>query len=244
MKLDDIVDAIGDIKPEYIKEAEFEREKEIRFAWGRLSGWRLVSFAAACFVLLAGGVMTLRHFDSASGITEDGAMAGSAAESAAENLIAVNEISDITTVIFDVPKPDHIVFVNAAELEDYFKIRLFPAGLPEGITYTGGEERIYPLAYNKEEQMIADNNCLEFSDKTGERCFKVSGRTVLAGEIVELEHDRLEKSYIGGTEVVIGHTEKTESYIAMYEKNEVHVTVQAENLTEDELIFVLEGLLE
>lgn len=183
---------------------------------------------------------------------------GAGQEAVGETQIRVNEVETLSGTIYDVAEPDHVEWLSAAELGQYYGTTVVPERLPAGlVSVEGGAEgsgtsaesgaACYAVAYDAQGRVVNDNNTLTFSDWDGVRSLKISVRTVeQAGEVIAFVDSGLEISLVNGREVTIGHysgRDGEDCFLALSQVGGVRFTVRSVNLTEAELAEVLSGLL-
>lgn len=281
MRVEQIMDALSGIDPEYIREAEQWTPVKKRRLPSRLS-------VAACLILVMAGsfialssVKTDRNnagaagapelnsgsdTDSAESILSEGSQAfgpgslekAAQPENAAEEKEAVpemetrasiifNEVSGITSASYNTAEAEQLAYVNASELEEYFNVTIFPAWLPDGLSMQE-PARGYSIAYGSSRSVLNDNNMLVYRDASGTRELCVSVRTVEAGEVLSFAETGLKSTVIDGTELTAGHykadQQQEDCYLAVFRKENVDFTIQAKNLTRDEVENVLYSMLD
>ena len=105
---------------------------------------------------------------------------------------------------------------------------------------TTAERSIY---YNKDHQVVDDNNTFLYESEDGNRSLEIGVRTMESGIITEFEDDDLKTSEINNREVTIARlAAEDECYLAIFTKEGVTFTIQTKNLTEEELLMVLREL--
>ena len=105
---------------------------------------------------------------------------------------------------------------------------------------TTAERSIY---YNKDHQVVDDNNTFLYESEDGNRSLEIGVRTMESGIITEFEDDDLKTSVINNREVTIARlAAEDECYLAIFTKEGVTFTIQTKNLTEEELLMVLREL--
>ena len=105
---------------------------------------------------------------------------------------------------------------------------------------TTAERSIY---YNKDHQVVDDNNTFLYESEDGNRSLEIGVRTTESGIITEFEDDDLKTSEINNREVTIARlAAEDECYLAIFTKEGVTFTIQTKNLTEEELLMVLREL--
>ena len=240
MKNTDWIDAIGKIDPAYVKEAEqwnkaAQKKRNLR---------HFTAMAACVCILLAGAVVSFDLWvqNKDTGAETESAVAEGMNEgaSAPNEQITINEVSELTTIAIDVGNGQE-ERMSAEELEQYYGVTVFPKNLPENLVayaeahdtdtayvqssiqpldgekeknQTTAERSIY---YNKDHQVVDDNNTFLYESEDGNRSLEIGVRTMESGIITEFEDDDLKTSEINNREVT-------------------------KNLTEEELLMVLREL--
>lgn len=184
----------------------------------------------------------------------------------ANERITINEVSELTTIAIDVGNGQE-ERMSAEELEQYYGVTVFPKNLPENLVayaeehdtdtayvqssiqpldgekeknQTTAERSIY---YNKDHQVVDDNNTFLYESEDGNRSLEIGVRTMESGIITEFEDDDLKTSVINNREVTIARlAAEDECYLAIFTKEGVTFTIQTKNLTEEELLMVLREL--
>lgn len=184
----------------------------------------------------------------------------------ANEQIMINEVSELTTIAIDVGNGQE-ERMSAEELEQYYGVTVFPKNLPENLVayaeehdtdtayvqssiqpldgekeknQTTAERSIY---YNKDHQVVDDNNTFLYESEDGNRSLEIGVRTMESGIITEFEDDDLKTSVINNREVTIARlAAEDECYLAIFTKEGVTFTIQTKNLTEEELLMVLREL--
>ena len=184
----------------------------------------------------------------------------------ANEQITINEVSELTTVAIDVGYGQE-ERMSAEELEQYYGVTVFPKNLPESLVayaeehdtdtayvqssiqpldeekeknQTTAERSIY---YNKDHQVVDDNNTFLYESEDGNRSLEIGVRTTESGIITEFEDDDLKTSVINNREVTIARlAAEDECYLAIFTKEGVTFTIRTKNLTEEELLMVLREL--
>ena len=184
----------------------------------------------------------------------------------ANEQITINEVSELNTVAIDVGYGQE-ERMSAEELEQYYGVTVFPKNLPESLVayaeehdtdtayaentmqslsgqkeedQTSAERSIY---YNKDHQVVDDNNTFLYESEDGNRSLEIGVRTMESGIITEFEDDDLKTSVINNREVTIARlAAEDECYLAIFTKEGVTFTIQTKNLTEEELLMVLREL--
>lgn len=184
----------------------------------------------------------------------------------ANEQITINEVSELTTIAIDVGNGQE-ERMSAEELEQYYGVTVFPKNLPESLVayaeehdtdtayvqssiqpldgekeknQTTAERSIY---YNKDHQVVDDNNTFLYESEDGNRSLEIGVRTMESGIITEFEDDDLKTSVINNREVTIARlAAEDECYLAIFTKKGVTFTIQTKNLTEEELLMVLREL--
>ena len=184
----------------------------------------------------------------------------------ANEQITINEVSELTTIAIDVGNGQE-ERMSAEELEQYYGVTVFPKNLPESLVayaeehdtdtayvqssiqpldgekeknQTTAERSIY---YNKDHQVVDDNNTFLYESEDGNRSLEIGVRTTESGIITEFEDDDLKTSVINNREVTIARlAAEDECYLAIFTKEGVTFTIQMKNLTEEELLMVLREL--
>lgn len=184
----------------------------------------------------------------------------------ANEQIMINEVSELTTIAIDVGNGQE-ERMSAEELEQYYGVTVFPKNLPENLVayaeehdtdtayvqssiqpldgekeknQTTAERSIY---YNKDHQVVDDNNTFLYESEDGNRSLEIGVRTMESGIITEFEDDDLKTSEINNREVTIARlAAEDECYLAIFTKEGVTFTIQTKNLTEEELLMVLREL--
>ena len=184
----------------------------------------------------------------------------------ANEQIMINEVSELTTIAIDVGNGQE-ERMSAEELEQYYGVTVFPKNLPENLVAYGEEHdtdtayvqsSIQPLDgekeknqttaersiyYNKDHQVVDDNNTFLYESEDGNRSLEIGVRTTESGIITEFEDDDLKTSVINNREVTIARlAAEDECYLAIFTKEGVTFTIQTKNLTEEELLMVLREL--
>lgn len=184
----------------------------------------------------------------------------------ANEQITINEVSELTTIAIDVGYGQE-ERMSAEELEQYYGVTVFPKNLPESLV-AGAEEHdtdtayvqssIQPLDgekeknqtsaersiyYNKDHQVVDDNNTFLYESEDGNKSLEIGVRTTESGIITEFEEDDLKTSVIDHQEVTIARlAAEEECYLAIFTKEGVTFTIRTKNLTEEELLMVLREL--
>ena len=181
----------------------------------------------------------------------------------ANEQITINEVSELTTIAIDMGYEQE-ERMSAEELEQYYGVTVFPKNLPENLVayaeehdtdtayvqssiqpldgekeknQTTAERSIY---YNKDHQVVDDNNTFLYESEDGNRSLEIGVRTMESGIITEFEDDDLKTSEINNREVTIARlAAEDECYLAIFTKEGVTFTIQTKNLTEEELLMVL-----
>lgn len=184
----------------------------------------------------------------------------------ANEQITINEVSELTTIAIDMGYEQE-ERMSAEELEQYYGVTVFPKNLPENLVayaeehdtdtayvqssiqpldgekeknQTTAERSIY---YNKDHQVVDDNNTFLYESEDGNRSLEIGVRTMESGIITEFEDDDLKTSEINNREVTIARlAAEDECYLAIFTKEGVTFTIQTKNLTEEELLMVLREL--
>ena len=184
----------------------------------------------------------------------------------ANEQITINEVSELTTVAIDVGYGQE-ERMSAEELEQYYGVTVFPKNLPESLVayaeeydtdtayaqssiqpldgekeknQTSAERSIY---YNKDHQVVDDNNTFLYESEDGNRSLEIGVRTTESGIITEFEDDDLKTSVINHRDVTIARlAAEDECYLAIFTKEGVTFTIRTKNLTEEELLMVLREL--
>lgn len=184
----------------------------------------------------------------------------------ANEQITINEVSELNTVAIDVGYGQE-ERMSAEELEQYYGVTVFPKNLPESLVayaeeydtdtayaqssiqpldgekeknQTTAERSIY---YNKDHQVVDDNNTFLYESEDGNRSLEIGVRTMESGIITEFEDDDLKTSVINNREVTIARlAAEDECYLAIFTKEGVTFTIRTKNLTEEELLMVLREL--
>lgn len=184
----------------------------------------------------------------------------------ANEQITINEVSELTTIAVDVGNGQE-ERMSAEELEQYYGVTVFPKNLPENLVayaeehdtdtayvqssiqpldgekeknQTTAERSIY---YNKDHQVVDDNNTFLYESEDGNRSLEIGVRTTESGIITEFEDDDLKTSVINNREVTIARlAAEDECYLAIFTKEGVTFTIRTKNLTEEELLMVLREL--
>ena len=184
----------------------------------------------------------------------------------ANEQITINEVSELTTVAIDVGYGQE-ERMSAEELEQYYGVTVFPKNLPENLVayaeeydtdtayaqssiqpldgekeknQTSAERSIY---YNKDHQVVDDNNTFLYESEDGNRSLEIGVRTMESGIITEFEDDDLKTSVINNRDVTIARlAAEDECYLAIFTKEGVTFTIRTKNLTEEELLMVLREL--
>lgn len=184
----------------------------------------------------------------------------------ANEQITINEVSELTTVAIDMGYEQE-ERMSAEELEQYYGVTVFPKNLPESLAAYAEEydtdtayvqSSIQPLDgekeknqtsdsrsiyYNKDHQVVDDNNTFLYESEDGNRSLEIGVRTMESGIITEFEDDDLKTSVINNREVTIARlAAEDECYLAIFTKEGVTFTIQTKNLTEEELLMVLREL--
>ena len=184
----------------------------------------------------------------------------------ANEQITINEVSELTTVAIDMGYEQE-ERMSAEELEQYYGVTVFPKNLPENLVayaeehdtdtayvqssiqpldgekeknQTTAERSIY---YNKDHQVVDDNNTFLYESEDGNRSLEIGVRTMESGIITEFGDDDLKTSVINNREVTIARlAAEDECYLAIFTKEGVTFTIRTKNLTEEELLMVLREL--
>ncbi len=188
-------------------------------------------------------------------------------ESAGTNeQITINEVSELQMIAVDIGYEQE-ERMSAEELEQYYGVTVFPKKLPENLV-AGAEEYDTDTAYaentmqslsgqkeenqtsdtrsiyyNKDHQVVDDNNTFLYESVDGNRSLEIGVRTTESGIITEFGDDDLKTSVINNREVTIARlADDDEGYVAIFTKEGVTFTIQTKNLTEEELLMVLREL--
>ena len=184
----------------------------------------------------------------------------------ANEQITINEVSGLNTIAIDVGYGQE-ERMSAEELEQYYGVTVFPKNLPESLVayaeehdtdtayaqssiqpldgekeknQTSAERSIY---YNKDHQVVDDNNTFLYESEDGNRSLEIGVRTTESGIITEFEDDDLKTSVINNRDVTIARlAAEDECYLAIFTKEGVTFTIRTKNLTEEELLMVLREL--
>ncbi len=184
----------------------------------------------------------------------------------ANEQITINEVSELTTFAIDMGYGQE-ERMSAEELEQYYGVTVFPKNLPESLVayaeehdtdtayaqssiqpldgekeknQTSAERSIY---YNKDHQVVDDNNTFLYESEDGNRSLEIGVRTTESGIITEFEDDDLKTSVINNRDVTIARlAAEDECYLAIFTKEGVTFTIRTKNLTEEELLMVLREL--
>lgn len=266
MKKTDWIDVIGKIDPAYVKEAE----QWSKAAQKKRNLKHFTAMAACVCILLAGAVVSFDLWvqNKDTGAETESAVAEGMNEgaSATDEQITINEVSELTTIAIDVGNGQE-ERMSAEELEQYYGVTVFPKNLPENLVayaeehdtdtayvqssiqpldgekeknQTTAERSIY---YNKDHQVVDDNNTFLYESEDGNRSLEIGVRTTESGIITEFEDDDLKTSEINNREVTIARlAAEDECYLAIFTKEGVTFTIQTKNLTEEELLMVLREL--
>lgn len=184
----------------------------------------------------------------------------------ANEQITINEVSELTTIAIDMGYEQE-ERMSTEELEQYYGVTVFPKNLPENLVayaeehdtdtayvqssiqpldgekeknQTTAERSIY---YNKDHQVVDDNNTFLYESEDGNRSLEIGVRTTESGIITEFEDDDLKTSVINNREVTIARlAAEDECYLAIFTKEGVTFTIRTKNLTEEELLMVLREL--
>ena len=180
--------------------------------------------------------------------------------------ITINEVSELQMIAIDIGYEQE-ERMSAEELEQYYGVTVFPKNLPENLV-AGAEEHDTDTAYaentmqslsgqkeenqtwdtrsiyyNKDHQVVDDNNTFLYESVDGNRSLEIGVRTTESGIITEFEDDDLKTSVINNREVTIARlADDDEGYVAIFTKEGVTFTIQTKNLTEEELLMVLREL--
>ena len=180
--------------------------------------------------------------------------------------ITINEVSELQMIAIDIGYEQE-ERMSAEELEQYYGVTVFPENLPENLV-AGAEEHDTDTAYaentmqslsgqkeenqtldtrsiyyNKDHQVVDDNNTFLYESVDGNRSLEIGVRTTESGIITEFEDDDLKTSVINNREVTIAHlADDDDGYVAIFTKEGVTFTIQTKNLTEEELLMVLREL--
>ena len=180
--------------------------------------------------------------------------------------ITINEVSELRMIAVDIGYEQE-ERMSAEELEQYYGVTVFPKNLPENLV-AGAEEHDTDTAYaentmqslsgqkeenqtsdtrsiyyNKDHQVVDDNNTFLYESVDGNRSLEIGVRTTESGIITEFEDDDLKTSVINNREVTIARlADDDEGYVAIFTKEGVTFTIQTKNLTEEELLMVLREL--
>lgn len=184
----------------------------------------------------------------------------------ANEQITINEVSGLNTIAIDVGYGQE-ERMSAEELEQYYGVTVFPKNLPESLVAYAEEydtdtayaqSSIQPLDgekeknqtsdtrsiyYNKDHQVVDDNNTFLYESVDGNRSLEIGVRTTESGIITEFEEDDLKTSVINNRDVTIARlAAEEECYLAIFTKEGVTFTIRTKNLTEEELLMVLREL--
>ena len=132
MKKTDWIDVIGKIDPAYVKEAE----QWSKAAQKKRNLKHFTAMAACVCILLAGAVVSFDLWvqNKDTGAETESAVAEGMNEgaSAPNEQIAINEVSELTTIAIDVGNGQE-ERMSAEELEQYYGVTVFPKNLPENL---------------------------------------------------------------------------------------------------------------
>ena len=266
MKKTDWIDVIGKIDPAYVKEAEqwskaTQKKRNLK---------HFTAMAACVCILLAGAVVSfdllVQHKDTGAETESAVAEGMNEGTSATNEQITINEVSELITVAIDMGYEQE-ERMSAEELEQYYGVTVFPKNLPESLvayaeehdtdtayaenttqSLSGQKEEkqtsdTRSIYYNKDHQVVDDNNTFLYESEDGNRSLEIGVRTTESGIITEFEDDDLKTSVINNREVTIARlAAEDECYLAIFTKEGVTFTIQTKNLTEEELLMVLREL--
>ena len=260
MKQDEWMKLIGKINPVYVREAEQWKKRKKKQVLIK----QLLPMAACVCILLAGAAAGFEYLqekslglenDSSSQVEEISESAESAAmidegEMAAEQeeeslsgacneQISINPITEMNAYCVDVDA-EYVETESLEEFEVYCGVTVLLQEVPEDMTLDTQKAEI---AYNKQNSIVADNNHIVYKNASGNRKITIAVRTTESGTIDEFTGEEdMKASKIRDTSILIGYTEESESYVAIFTKGNVTFCVRTEGLSEEEMLHVLRQL--
>lgn len=262
MKQDEWMKLIGKINPVYVREAEQWKKRKKKQVLIK----QILPMAACVCILLAGATAGFEYLqeksldlgnsnssqveeisESAESVESATMMEGDmAAEQEGESLsracneqIAINPITEMNAYSVDVDV-EYVETESLEEFETYCGVTVLLQEVPEDMTLDTQKAEI---AYNKQNSIVADNNRIVYENASGNRKITIAVRTMESGTIDEFTNEEdMKVSKIKDTSIVIGYTEESESYVAIFTKGNVTFCVRAEGLSEEELLNVLRQL--
>lgn len=263
MKQDEWMKLIGKINPVYVREAEQWKKRKKKQVLIK----QILPMAACVCILLAGAAVGFEYLQEKSldrengnssqveEISESAVSAESAAmidegEMAAEKekeslsgacneQIAINPITEMNAYCVDVDA-EYVEMESLEDFEAYCGVTVLLQEVPEDMTLDTQKAEI---AYNKQNSIVADNNHIVYKNESGNRRITIAVRTTESGTIDEFTNEESMKvSKIKDTSILIGYTEESESYVAIFTKGNVTFGVRTEGLSEEEMLHVLRQL--
>ncbi len=258
MNVDFFLNALGNIKPEYIEEAEFEDLPRSKNLWtGGQTGRRLSmrsfrAFAAGAAAILVIGTsfhLYLTEVQRSKSELFENNMYNGAPQAEAEGIADKSEKSTDclqedkeSAAVEDKMQTEGCVFSEAtfAELSEYYGVALIPEKLPSDLQYQNGCEAEFGFSYGEDGKLVSDANTLVFENESGSRrlrlCYSKTGSSnALEGE----------RSVINEREVVMTYSFDENGAIvcsAAFEKDGIYYFLNGEGITEEEMIWIVEGL--
>lgn len=186
--------------------------------------------------------------DNMDGSTAAGSADEAGVETAEEDTgLIFNEIREMESIAYDMAEPDQIISYDAAGLEEYFGTVICPASIPEDLVLAD-EKAVYHVGYDKDQNVVDDNNELVYSDEREERTLKIGVRTTESGIVTRFTETDLATSLVHGVTVTVGCYPVGQaggySYTAIFEKDGIIFTVESSGLTEEEFTTVIGELTE
>ena len=263
MKQDEWMKLIGKINPIYVREAEQWKKRKKKQVLIK----QILPMAACVCILLVGAAAGFEYLqekslnlgNSNSSQVEEISESAESVESAAmidegemeaekekESLsgacneqIAINPITEMNAYCVDVDA-EYVETESLEDFEAYCGVTVLLQEVPEDMTLDTQKAEI---AYNKQNSIVADNNRIIYKNESGNRKITIAVRTTESGTIDEFTNEEnMKVSKIMDTSLVIGYTEESESYVAIFTKGNVTFCVRAEGLSEEELLHVLRQL--
>ncbi len=263
MKQDEWMKLIGKINPVYVREAEQWKKRKKK----QILIKQLLPMVACVCILLVGAAAGFEYLqekslnlgNSNSSQVEEISESAERVESAAmidegemeaekekESLsgacneqIAINPITEMNAYCVDVDA-EYVETESLEDFEAYCGVTVLLQEVPEDMTLDTQKAEI---AYNKQNSIVADNNHIVYKNASGNRKITIAVRTTESGTIDEFTNEESMKvSKIKDTSILIGYTEESESYVAIFTKGNVTFCVRTEGLSEEEMLHVLRQL--
>ncbi|MDL2300947.1 hypothetical protein LJC58_01180 [Lachnospiraceae bacterium OttesenSCG-928-D06] len=169
-----------------------------------------------------------------------------AEELIAEKDIVINKIDSVQRMIACTIEPAQIEALSLEEAEMYYDVMLAPELILTDLIMQ--KDTSWEIGYDEAGEVMCDNNIFSYADPSLERILKISMRTADTGEMVSFETGSAQKkSLLNEVEVTIGSyqgQDKTKCYLVLFDKGNVHVTIECENLSQEEMVAVLVSLLQ